>query len=30
MLIFLGKNLLGQSYNPSNSEALAPLPWQDE
>lgn len=29
MLIFLGKNLLGQSDNPIDSEANAPLPWQD-
>jgi hypothetical protein len=30
MLIFLGKNYLGQSDNPINSEALAPLPWRDD
>lgn len=30
MLIFLGKNLLGQSDNPAQSEALQPLPWTDE
>ena len=29
MLIFLGKNLLGQSDSPLDSEANAPLPWQD-
>jgi len=29
MLIFLGKNLLGQSDNPIDSETNAPLPWQD-
>ena len=29
MLIFLGKNYLGQSDNPINTEALAPLPWSD-
>ena len=29
MLIFLGKNYLGQSDNPINTEAAAPLPWQD-
>ena len=30
MLIFLGKNILGQSDNPINSEANAPLPWNDD
>lgn len=30
MLIFLGKNILGQSDNPVNSESNAPLPWNDE
>ena len=29
MLIFLGKNYLGQSDNPINTEALAPLPWSE-
>jgi hypothetical protein len=29
MLIFLGKNLLGQSDNPMDSESNAPLPWRD-
>ena len=29
LLIWLGKNLLGQSENPINSEANAPLPWTD-
>ena len=29
MLIFLGKNYLGQSDNPINTEALQPLPWSD-
>ena len=29
MLIFLGKNYLGQSDNPINTEALTPLPWTD-
>jgi len=29
MLIWLGKNILGQSDNPMDSEALAPLPWSD-
>lgn len=29
MLIWLGKNILGQSENPVNSEALQPLPWSD-
>lgn len=30
MLIWLGKNMLGQSDNPTNSEDKKPLPWQDE
>jgi hypothetical protein len=30
MLIWLGKNILGQSDNPIDSEANAPLPWTDE
>lgn len=30
MLIWLGKNLLGQSDNPVDSEANAPLPWSDD
>ena len=30
MLIWLGKNILGQSDNPINSEANTPLPWSDE
>lgn len=30
MLIWLGKNILGQSENPNNSEANAPLPWKDD
>ena len=29
LLIFLGKNYLSQSDNPMDSEANAPLPWQD-
>lgn len=29
MLIFLGKNILGQSDNPVDSEANTPLPWDD-
>lgn len=29
MLIWLGKNILGQSENGVNSEALQPLPWTD-
>lgn len=29
LLIFLGKNLLGQSDNPMDSESNAPLPWSD-
>lgn len=30
MLIFLGKNLLGQSDSPNENKDLAPLPWDDE
>lgn len=30
MLIWLGKNILGQSENPINSDANEPLPWTDE
>lgn len=30
MLIFLGKNILGQSDSPIDSEANAPLPWSDD
>lgn len=30
MLIWLGKNLLGQSDNPNDSAANAPLPWTAE
>lgn len=30
MLIWLGKNILGQSDNPSNGEANAPLPWSED
>lgn len=30
MLIWLGKNMLGQSDNPMNAEDSAPLPWTDE
>ena len=30
MLIWLGKNVLGQSESPINNEANAPLPWQDD
>jgi len=29
LLIWLGRNLLGQSDSPINNEALAPLPWSD-
>ena len=29
MLIWLGKNILGQSDNPTDSQANAPLPWSD-
>lgn len=28
--IFLAKNILGMSDNPTDSEANAPLPWQDD
>ena len=30
MLIWLGKNILGQQENPLNSEANQPLPWIEE
>ena len=30
MLIWLGKNILGQSENPLDSDANAPLPWSDD
>lgn len=30
MLIWLGKNILGQTDNPLNSEDKQPLPWTDE
>lgn len=30
MLIWLGKNILGQSDNPADSEANTPLPWNDD
>ena len=30
MLIWLGKNILGQSDNPLDNESNAPLPWTDE
>ena len=30
MLIWLGKNILGQSESPFDSDANAPLPWNDE
>ena len=30
MLIWLGKNILGQSENPLDSEANQPLPWSDD
>ena len=30
MLIWLGKNILGQSENPFDAEANAPLPWSDD
>lgn len=30
LLIWLGKNLLGQSDNPGNSDDQQPLPWSDE
>lgn len=29
MLIWLGKNILGQSESPFDTEANQPLPWQD-
>jgi hypothetical protein len=29
MLIWLGKNMLGQSDNPVSSDSLEPLPWND-
>jgi hypothetical protein len=29
LLIWLGKNILGQSDNPVDSEANTPLPWSD-
>jgi hypothetical protein len=30
MLIWLGKQILGQQENPNESEANAPLPWNSE
>lgn len=30
MLIWLGKNLLGQSDNPTNTDDRQPLPWVDD
>jgi hypothetical protein len=30
MLICLGRNILGQSESPKDSEGNAPLPWNDE
>ena len=30
MLIWLGKNILGQSESPLDSEANTPLPWSDD
>ncbi len=30
MLIWLGKNILGQSEQPTDSEANQPLPWSDD
>lgn len=30
MLIWLGKNILGQSENPADSAANTPLPWDDD
>ena len=30
MLIWLGKNILGQSENPFDSESSGPLPWNNE
>jgi hypothetical protein len=30
LLIWLGKNLLGQSDNPGSSDDQQPLPWSDD
>jgi len=30
MLIWLGRNLLGQSDSPLQTDGMAPLPWSDE
>lgn len=30
MLIWLGKNILGQSENPLDTDANSPLPWSDD
>lgn len=30
MLIWLGKNILGQSENPTDNEANQPLPWESK
>jgi hypothetical protein len=30
MLIWLGKNILGQQENPVNSDTNTPLPWDDD
>jgi hypothetical protein len=30
LLIWLGKNILGQQENPVNNEANQPLPWSDD
>ena len=30
MLIWLGKNILGQTDNPNNNDNNQPLPWSDE
>lgn len=30
MLIFLGKNILGQSDSPFDADSNAPLPWNDD
>jgi hypothetical protein len=30
MLIWLGRNMLGQSESPFDSDGNAPLPWQDD
>ena len=30
MLIWLGKNILGQQENPNNSDANTPLPWSED